>query len=458
MPKYFCKKCIKKLEAAHEFKQKCESTYNKFLKYLSSDVSASAISFNDYDIKTELLELTTVKDEPNCVSSLEINKFLQIKIDSEHNTIDSKFNSTSEDNNDPIYTQSKKKSRKNDSDRLVLSYQCYICSVNFRLKSRIEQHMKNIHQFEIQNNQISMHKCNLCNETFNHASNLSHHKKTKHLGIKRQYKSVPCNICGNIFSTNASQQRHIKIVHNGEKSFICPICDKKFGQLVGLNKHISCFHYNERNFKCDQCPKEYSTKDLLENHKISHLPDDLRELKTKKIRKHNDNNGQYQKLFNKKRFICEICGKSIRHSAMVAHIRMHKGITPYSCELCPSKFGTKQKLKLHSIIHSDERPFKCNHCDKRFRRRANMYEHNMVKHSDEKRYKCSHCDKQFSLPYNLRLHERIHTGEKPYKCNLCPEKYTNSGALRRHASVSHPGKEGDAVTVNPKQYVAAKWR
>ncbi len=52
-----------------------------------------------------------------------------------------------------------------------------------------------------------------------------------------------------------------------------------------------------------------------------------------------------------------------RHKSYV-HLKEKK----FSCNECHQTFNTKQKLILHSRIHSGEKPFVCNYkeCNKKF--------------------------------------------------------------------------------------------
>ncbi len=55
------------------------------------------------------------------------------------------------------------------------------------------------------------------------------------------------------------------------------------------------------------------------------------------------------------------------------------------------------------------------------------------------------CLKKFSLDFNLRTHQRVHTGDKPYMCPVprCGKRYASEGELMAHKGTSHTRYTGD---------------
>ncbi|PHT96313.1 Gastrula zinc finger protein xLCGF3.1 [Capsicum chinense] len=58
-----------------------------------------------------------------------------------------------------------------------------------------------------------------------------------------------------------------------------------------------------------------------------------------------------------------------------------------SCNQCNASFKTKQILKNHKLVHTDERPFSCTKCNASFKRKKNLVVHAMS-HTGLKPFTC----------------------------------------------------------------------
>ena len=75
----------------------------------------------------------------------------------------------------------------------------------------------------------------------------------------------------------------------------------------------------------------------------------------------------------------------------------------FPCAQCGKRLSSQYALKMHSTIHTGERPHICLFCAKDFRGKK-----------------------------ELEYHERTHTGEKPYKCNLCGKTCVDASNMKKH--------------------------
>ena len=56
-----------------------------------------------------------------------------------------------------------------------------------------------------------------------------------------------------------------------------------------------------------------------------------------------------------------------------------------------------------------------------------------------KKYMCGWCGRAFNYKHTLRVHSRIHTGEKPFECEECGQRFmqaldTDSHRFHQHGA------------------------
>lgn len=133
--------------------------------------------------------------------------------------------------------------------------------------------------------------------------------------------------------------------------YVCPSCPKSFNQRVAFNMHVR-IHSGIKPHKCPEvnCGKSFSRKMLLKQHLRTHS--------------------------GEKPYQCSICLKSFADRSNMTviiviifiiiamqifliiinilftqlHQRLHSGIKPFECNLCPKAFTKKHHLKVRSIL------------------------------------------------------------------------------------------------------------
>ncbi|XP_034236529.1 zinc finger protein 814-like isoform X2 [Thrips palmi] len=146
-------------------------------------------------------------------------------------------------------------------------------------------------------------------------------------------------------------------------------------------------------------------------------------------------------LAGKGSYSCTECGQRCPSSShLKIHSRVHTGERPFECGVCGMKFIQKSNLTTHSRIHTGERPYECELCGKKFRRKEELKLHVRI-HSGEKPFKCGLCGKEFADQANFLRHDRLHTGVKPFECDDCGSKFARKDELRSHITRKHLAKK-----------------
>lgn len=204
------------------------------------------------------------------------------------------------------------------------------------------------------------------------------------------------------------------------RQLICDICDREFSSIVDRNEHIEN-HF--KSIECSSCDRTFIGDRAYEFHISS---------------------GKCKESVEIDRFRCSLCNEKVfdstelldshlltEHNAVVSDERI-------GCEICNRTFAKLKYLRKHlRELHENGTPFECETCGKRFNRKSNLMEHELI-HQDKYLAECKVCGKSCRTSSALKLHLRMHTGEKPYKCDLCNEKsYAYNTDLKRHKRSAH---------------------
>lgn len=109
----------------------------------------------------------------------------------------------------------------------------------------------------------------------------------------------------------------------------------------------------------------------------------------------------------------------------------------YQCEYCEKQFKTREKVRCHTRIHTEDRNFHCEVCGRSYRRREHLVRH-FRRHTNDRPYLCVECGKAYMRAEHLKRHSYFHSGEKPFECGSCDKAFARHDRLIKHSLVHDP--------------------
>ncbi|ODM92590.1 putative zinc finger protein [Orchesella cincta] len=321
-------------------------------------------------------------------------------------------------------------------------YKCEPCERDFKCQTSLQSHHRHKHSKE------KPFSCCYCPATFVTSRNLTSHTRVIH--TKDPSTRQKCNICHKILASSylpTHMQWHANIM-----PFSCIICDKKFHSKGNLQIHIRSNHLLERPYPCSKCPATFPLRFGRKHHTLRvHKPEEWYTKEcaicSKMLHSEYELNIHMTSHTGEKHFKCSICG--IRYgsnsSLKLHHEAVHGGGRQASrlCIMCDKRFRNMGALNLHMLVHTKERPFWCNLCPSSFCTKSKLRQHvreskvhNNIEGKPLVKF-CIMCDKGFANSAGFNAHIFLHTREKPFWCEQCTSSYCRNDRLKMHVQRTH---------------------
>ncbi|KAG7165444.1 Zinc finger protein 888-like 2 [Homarus americanus] len=175
---------------------------------------------------------------------------------------------------------------------------------------------------------------------------------------KRKY---PCMFCGKLFLRRGHASQHER-KHTGNLPYSCEICNKKFINKSHYDYHMTRSLEHQTNLRnTGGCDGGGGGDDYGEEEVVKVLVDKaFCLLPSFPYMDHpaSSSSGPYPAISAPQQvgYGCQVCGQIIqRRDNYRRHLRLHSGLLPFQCHLCPRRFNTRYHLQYHlkcSKVHA----------------------------------------------------------------------------------------------------------
>ena len=155
--------------------------------------------------------------------------------------------------------------------------------------------------------------------------------------------------------------------------------------------------------------------------------------------------------FNRDVCECRICGaRLVKRFYLKRHLAEQHGVLnfglsldreqlpKYTCSICDKEFKRRYHLSEHEKVHQVKKRYVCDLCEETFSYKSKLTRHKSTQHEDQPSLSCSVCDHKFKSLWNLNEHFKTHSDSREvFSCNLCTRQYLSRWNLKRHIVLKH---------------------
>lgn len=319
LPPLMCDRCMDTLQVVHNFQELCHASEQKLRNVWDKPEGGGGV----IEIKAETVEEEIFAEDAIAIKTDESGKI----IDDPRDEID-----TSESEEDPTEQPKliRRRRRKQPS-----TFKCNFCDEDFASPRAMVNHMQKDH---IKDEDKLIFRCEHCPVTTSRLQVLSNHVK-----CHAEQKSSQCDICKETFETLSHLSHHINQKHNNEKPYVCKLCRKGnfiTAELINLLLMKTClFRYSFQHSA--SLSESFGEKTHVNQTQVH-------ENNTKLINfAHCYCSDESPETSN---CLCSECGRTFKYpSYLREHMLTHSNTKSFACPQCPKRFNFVSRLNVHMV-------------------------------------------------------------------------------------------------------------
>ncbi|XP_053373804.1 uncharacterized protein LOC123531841 [Mercenaria mercenaria] len=269
--------------------------------------------------------------------------------------------------------------------------------------------------------------------------------KTKEVKSFKDGKKPKCNICGQVFLTEANLRRH-SLLHTN-KMYECPFCAKLMKRKDYVNQHVRKVHKDQ---DIDKNPIDFDKfTHTIEPEVDWNAHQDLANTNAEDNDDAEDVKPPRMKVvtgLGKK--VCPECSKlfdaqeDLEQHMIDIHNKELKDAA-YTCQGCKKQFKSLVSYQVHKLSHR-KKDYICQHCGKKFVNNSQLQVHRRHDHQiqygtlmyfgylmNEGRLSCEICSQDFDDMEEFHKHRPVHV-VFDFMCNACGNGFKNEDNLHKH--------------------------
>ncbi|XP_045113922.1 uncharacterized protein LOC123506110 isoform X2 [Portunus trituberculatus] len=246
------------------------------------------------------------------------------------------------------------------------------------------------------------------------------------------------------------------------KTHSCNICGLVFSTQKKFDQHFNHMHLGiapwHGEHTCDDCGKVFTQKISLNVHRMFKHGAPRRyqcsqcvyEAPTKEYLK------RHMKVHtNERQFVCPHCHKGLKTAESYRnHLVIHTNKGRFVCQVCQKAYNHKGAYQDHIRTHCEFRDYACDYCGAAFKAYKHVARHIRAVHLNDKRFICDVCGAQHMTGFNLKAHVKKHGDlsslSYAYQCSMCEAKFRGPDGRAVHMKVVHTTPSTPANPKNPE--------
>ncbi|XP_048880196.1 zinc finger protein 1035 [Brienomyrus brachyistius] len=331
-------------------------------------------------------------------------------------------------------------------------YNCKFCSKSFMRTGNLRRHI-------LTHTEVNPYHCKSCESCFSRYDTLRQHEDSctgKKVRPEVRILKISLNDLGKGWKNKLEKPTEAQKFH-------CQTCSKCFTTHANLSRHVTLQHITVKPFSCSRCGSSFSHECSLKKHNMK-CKGQLFSF-TSKTKSSQHESSSFHAV--QETGITQSCRETSEFLMKIQ--RQYPDKHKFLCTFCPRRFKNQEQLKVHTRLHTGEKPFGCASCGERFIRRDYLKRHLIkckIGSEKQERMLCDKCGEIFISLDQLQNHMNscmvtpklmdcylekpvcpsISSENKGFSCANCSERFLLFSQLQHHFLAVHRGNTSQKLT------------